>query len=287
MTKHPFHIVDISPWPLTGALGRIFLTRGMAAWMNKYDDTIMYLGLIIIVLTIVQWWRDVSREATFQGKHTKKVERGIRLGMILFISSEVAFFFAFFWAFFHSSLRPNVELGRIWPPAGIMPINPFDVPLLNTVILLSRGCSITWAHIAIIEDKWIEANISLMLTVALGVYFTFVQAAEYVMSSFTISDSVYGRTFFVATGFHGLHVLIGTAFIAVMLYRHNFFQFSKSHHFGFEARAWYWHFVDVVWLFLFICIYWWGFYFCKLWKLLSSYLKKGKPKNFCFERNLN
>ena len=287
MIKHPFHIVDYSPWPLTGSVGAFSLVAGIAAWFNKYDQTLIYFGLILIGLTIIQWWRDVTREATFQGKHTKKVELGIRLGILLFICSEVFFFLAFFWAFFHSRLRPAVELGRVWPPTGISGINPFDVPLLNTVVLLRRGCTITWAHIALIEDLWDEANISLWITVILGAYFTSLQAIEYAIASFSIADSVYGATFYVATGFHGLHVIIGTTFIAVILYRHNYFHFTRGHHFGFEASAWYWHFVDVVWLFLFVCIYWWGFYFCKLLKLLSSYLKKGIPRNFCFGNKIS
>ena len=284
MTKHPFHIVDYRPWPLTGALGSLFLVTGLASWMHKYENNFMLVGLFLIILTIIQWWRDVTREATFQGKHTEKVEKGIRIGMLLFICSEVFFFLAFFWAFFHSSLHPTLELGNIWPPAGIIPINPLEVPLLNTIILLSRGCSITWAHIAVIENNWIECTTSLYITVFLGIYFTIVQAAEYLFSPFSIADGAYGRTFFVATGFHGLHVIIGTTFIAVILYRHLNHHFNKEHHFGFEASAWYWHFVDVVWLFLFLCVYWWGFdeYFCKLYKLLSSYLKKDPVQKFLF-----
>lgn len=259
MTKHPFHIVDYRPWPLTGSVGAISLVAGIASYTHKYDSRLISFGLVLILATIIQWWRDVTREATFQGKHTEKVEQGMRMGIVLFISSEVFFFLAFFWAFFHSSLRPNIEVGGIWPPTGIKAIRPFDVPLLNTIILLSSGATITWAHIALIENKWMEAHLSLVVTVILGVYFTILQGLEYVISSFSLADGVYGRTFFVATGFHGLHVIIGTTFITVIIYRNFFFHFTKNHHFGFEARAWYWHFVDVVWLFLYLCIYWWGF----------------------------
>jgi len=237
MTKHPFHIVDASPWPLTGSLGRLFLVAGLAAYINKFDHRLIGLGLVLILATILQWWRDVTREATFQGKHTRKVESGIRLGIVLFISSEVFFFLAFFWAFFHASLRPNIEVGSSWPPTGIAAINPFDVPLLNTTILLSSGATITWAHIALIEDRWLEAHISLCVTVGLGIYFTALQAMEYLIARFRMRDGVYGRTFYVATGFHGLHVIIGTTFIAVILYRNMFLHFSRGHHFGFEARA--------------------------------------------------
>jgi cytochrome c oxidase subunit 3 len=237
MTKHPFHIVDASPWPLTGSLGRLFLVAGLTAYMNQFDHRLMGLGLVLILATMLQWWRDVTREATFQGKHTRKVESGIRLGIVLFISSEVFFFLAFFWAFFHASLRPNIEVGSSWPPTGIAAINPFDVPLLNTTILLSSGATITWAHIALMEDRWLEAHMSLCVTVGLGIYFTALQAMEYIIARFRIRDGVYGRTFYVATGFHGLHVIIGTTFIAVILYRNMYLHFSRGHHFGFEARA--------------------------------------------------
>ena len=214
---------------------------------------------MIIVMTILQWWRDVVREGALQGMHTRNVEDGLRLGMILFILSEVFFFISFFWAYFHSSLRPRVDVGSVWPPAGIITINPFDVPLLNTTLLLSSGATITWAHISILKDDWVEANIRIVLSFSLGFLFSLLQVLEYLNARFSISDSIYGRTFFVATGFHGVHVVIGTSFIIVMWIRHIDSHFSRSHHFGFEASAWYWHFVDVVWLFLFLCVYWWGY----------------------------
>ena len=258
MNKHPFHIVDVSPWPLIGSVGSLCLVGGLVSTIHRYGSTLLWLGLALIIATIVQWWRDVIREATFQGKHTAKVERGVRMGILLFISSEVFFFLAFFWAFFHSSLRPNVEIGSFWPPSGIITINPFDVPLLNTSILLSSGATITWAHISLLENRWMEAQLSLLVTVILGIYFSLLQALEYMSARFTISDGIYGRTFYVATGFHGLHVFIGTLFIAVIYYRNSKFHFRRHHHFGFEASAWYWHFVDVIWLFLFLTIYWWG-----------------------------
>nr|BBO25388.1 cytochrome oxidase subunit 3 [Linckia laevigata] len=256
--QHPYHLVDQSPWPLTGAISALMMTSGLILWFHTNSNLLLIFGGILLLLTIINWWRDVVREATFQGYHTLPVNNGLRYGMILFITSEVCFFFAFFWAFFHSSLAPTVELGVTWPPTGINPINPFLVPLLNTAVLLSSGVTVTWAHHSILSKNRNEAIQGLFLTILLGVYFTALQAWEYYDSSFTIADSVYGSTFFVATGFHGLHVLIGTTFLSVCFLRLITFHFSNQHHFGFEAAAWYWHFVDVVWLFLYICIYWWG-----------------------------
>ena len=258
MIRQPFHLVEYRPWPLTGAIGALILTVGIASWFHNYGITCIILGLIITILTIIQWWRDIIREGTFIGFHTTIVSTGLRWGIILFILSEVLFFFAFFWAFFHRRLVPTPELGCTWPPIGITPINPFSVPLLNTAVLLSSGVTVTWAHHRLIEGNYIERLQSLSITVILGAYFTFLQATEYIDSSFSIADRVYGATFFVATGFHGLHVLIGSSFLFICLLRISLQHFSIDHHFGFEAAAWYWHFVDVVWIFLYICIYWWG-----------------------------
>ena len=256
--KHPFHIVDGRPWPLTGAVGALMTVAGVGGFLHIYSTNLGWVGLIVIFLTMGQWWRDVIREATLQGKHTERVESGLRIGILLFIVSEVFLFFAFFWAFFHSSLSPNVERGTTWPPTGVKPIDPYEVPLLNTTVLLSSGASITWAHISLMNSRWIEAHVRFALTVGLGALFTLLQLIEYKYRTFSMADSVYGRVFFLATGFHGIHVVIGTIFIRAIWGRHLYRHFSESHHFGFEGRAWYWHFVDVVWLFLFICLYWWG-----------------------------
>nr|YP_009388943.1 cytochrome c oxidase subunit III [Ptyodactylus guttatus]BAX77903.1 cytochrome oxidase subunit 3 [Ptyodactylus guttatus] len=255
---HPYHMVDPSPWPLTGAIAALLMTSGLALWFHFNSTKLLLLGTITMLLTAIQWWRDIVREATFQGHHTKPVQQGLRYGMILFITSEVFFFLGFFWAFYHSSLAPTPELGGQWPPAGISPLNPFEVPLLNTAVLLASGVTVTWAHHAIMIGNYKEAVQGLTLTVLLGLYFTLLQAMEYVEAPFTIADATYGATFFVATGFHGLHVIIGTTFLLVCLLRQLNHHFTTQHHFGFEAAAWYWHFVDVVWLFLFISIYWWG-----------------------------
>nr|YP_010998236.1 cytochrome c oxidase subunit III [Plecia hardyi]WPM86393.1 cytochrome c oxidase subunit III [Plecia hardyi] len=257
-SNHPYHLVNYSPWPLTGAIGALTMVSGLVKWFHQYNNNLLMLGFMITLMTMYQWWRDISREGTFQGLHTMPVILGLRWGMILFIISEIFFFISFFWAFFHMSLSPNIELGSIWPPIGITPFNPFQIPLLNTAILLSSGITVTWAHHSLMENNHSQASQSLFFTILLGFYFSILQAYEYIEAPFSIADSVYGTTFFIATGFHGLHVLIGTMFLLVCLIRHLMNHFSNNHHFGFEAAAWYWHFVDVVWLFLYISIYWWG-----------------------------
>nr|ALO77293.1 cytochrome c oxidase subunit 3 [Brachinus crepitans] len=257
-SNHPFHLVDYSPWPLTGALGAMIMVSGLVKWFHQYNMNLLLIGTLVTLLTMIQWWRDITREGTFQGLHTYVVTMGLRWGMILFITSEVFFFISFFWGFFHSSLSPSIELGNSWPPMGIQPFNPLQIPLLNTLILLTSGITVTWAHHSLMENNYNQTFQSLLFTVILGIYFTILQGFEYIESPFTIADSVYGSTFFMATGFHGLHVIIGTTFLLVCLIRHYYNHYSSIHHFGFEAAAWYWHFVDVVWLFLYISIYWWG-----------------------------
>ena len=255
---HPYHIVDESPWPIFGSLGGLYLTTGIVSWFHLNTTFLFFIGNLLLILVIIQWWRDISREGSIQGLHTSIVELGLRWGIILFIVSEIFFFVRFFWAFFHRRLSPNPDIGSIWPPFGIKVFNPFQVPLLNTVILISSGISVTWSHHALIEGKFYQVTQSLLITVCLGVYFTILQVLEYYEATFTFADRVYGSTFFIATGFHGLHVLVGTIFLGVTLIRHLNCEFRSNHHFGFEAAAWYWHFVDVVWLFLYLVIYWWG-----------------------------
>nr|APX40127.1 cytochrome c oxidase subunit 3 [Chaetocnema arida] len=256
--NHPFHLVDISPWPLYGALSAMTIMIGLIKWFHLLNNNLLLIGLMISLLIMYQWWRDVVRESTYQGLHTLKVYKGLQWGMILFITSEIFFFISFFWAFFHSSLTPSIEIGMLWPPKGIYTFNPLEIPLLNTLILLTSGLTVTWAHHSLMENNYKQTLQGLMLTVILGIYFSILQGYEYMEAPFTISDSIYGATFFIATGFHGLHVLIGSTFLLMCLIRHYLNHFSSMHHFGFEAAAWYWHFVDVVWLFLYTSIYWWG-----------------------------
>nr|AML25911.1 cytochrome c oxidase subunit III [Staphylinidae sp. BMNH 1274216] len=256
--NHPFHLVDYSPWPLLGALSTMTTMIGLIKWFHMFNNDLFLFGFFITSLVAYQWWRDISREGTYQGLHTYTVTMGLRWGMILFITSEVFFFISFFWGFFHSSLSPTIELGMLWPPKGIETFNPIQIPLLNTLILLTSGLTVTWAHHSLMENNFNQTTQGLTLTILLGIYFSILQGYEYMEASFTISDAIYGSSFFMATGFHGIHVIIGTTFLLICLLRHLNNHFSCIHHFGFEAAAWYWHFVDVVWLFLYISIYWWG-----------------------------
>ena len=257
---HPYHLVDPSPWPFVGSIGALGLTTGGVMYFHRYvyGELLLTLSLILIILVMFVWWRDVIREGTYLGFHTLTVQRGLRMGMLLFILSEVIFFISFFWGFFHSALVPTVEIGSVWPPVGIIPLNAFEVPLLNTAILLTSGATVTWSHNAMISGNRKDTINGLIVTIVLGLIFTALQAMEYFETSFTIADSIYGTTFFVATGFHGLHVIIGTIFLTVSLIRIINHQLTKHHHNGYEAAIWYWHFVDYVWIFLFISIYWWG-----------------------------
>jgi len=258
--RHSFHLVDPSPWPLISAFSALMLTIGTAMFMHGYagGGFLLKMGFVMILFMMFCWWRDIIREGTFEGQHTKSVQTGLRMGMLLFIVSEVMFFFAFFWAFFHSSFNPSLAIGGVWPPAYIVTLDPWKIPLLNTCLLLSSGASVTWAHHSIVAGSKFQASVALIVTVVLAIIFTALQGFEYVTAPFTISDGIYGSCFYMATGFHGFHVIVGTLFLIVCLIRLYLNHFTREHHFGFEAAAWYWHFVDVVWLFLFITVYWWG-----------------------------
>lgn len=257
---HPFHLVDRSPWPFFASFGVLGLTFGGVLYMHSYvyGGYIAFGSFLYVAFIASLWWRDVVREATFQGHHTKAVKTGLRLGMKLFILSEVFFFIAFFWAFFASSLAPSVNIGAIWPPVGIKLFNPLEVPLLNTIILLASGVTITWAHRAIFipTKKYTrDAKIALFLTILLGLIFTYFQWVEYNEAPFSINDGIYGSIFYVTTGFHGAHVIIGTIFLIVNFIRLLRHHFTYTDHVGLESAIWYWHFVDVVWLFVYLFLY--------------------------------
>ena len=269
--KHPYHLVDPSPWPLIGAISALILAAGALTYMHPemFGTSLqpaleglgvwkILIGFVLVLFTMAGWWRDVIKESRTPGLHTPVVRLGLRYGMFLFISSEVMFFVAFFWAFFHFSLFPQHTAGGVWPPKGVLVFDPWDLPFLNTLILLTSGATVTWAHHALIENNRPHLVYGLALTIALGLTFTGVQAYEYSHAAFGFREGVYPSTFFMATGFHGFHVIVGTIMLIVCLVRAYRGHFTPRQHFGFEAAAWYWHFVDVVWLFLFVAIYIWG-----------------------------
>jgi cytochrome c oxidase subunit 3 len=276
--QHDYHLVDPSPWPFIGATGALIMAIGGVAWMryinggefpvfgyNIANPWLFFIGLAIALYTMFAWWSDTIKEA-HEGHHTRVVSLHLRYGMIMFIASEVMFFVAWFWAFFDASLFANEAAqvarteftGGQWPPEGIEVLDPWHLPLYNTIILLLSGTTVTWAHHALLHNDRKGLIWGLVLTVALGILFSCVQAYEYAAAPFQFSQSIYGATFFMATGFHGFHVLIGTIFLLVCLFRAMAGHFTPQQHFGFEAAAWYWHFVDVVWLFLFACVYVWA-----------------------------
>ncbi|PCH97561.1 MAG: cytochrome c oxidase subunit 3 [Rhodobacteraceae bacterium] len=269
--NHDFHILSPSIWPITGALGAFIMLAGAVLWMSPrmastgYDVNqpwVFLAGLALVLFTMFSWWSEVIEES-HAGDHTPVVTIGLRYGVIMFIMSEVMFFVAWFWSFFKHALYPMTEgypkIDGVWPPVGIETFDAFHLPLINTLILLCSGCLCTWAHHALSHEndrnglKW-----GLFGAVALGVLFTAFQAYEYSHAAFGFSGNIYGANFFMATGFHGFHVLIGTIFLLVCLFRANAGHFTQERHTGLEAAAWYWHFVDVVWLFLFFAIYIWG-----------------------------
>nr|AGO44102.1 cytochrome c oxidase subunit III [Haematopinus apri] len=255
---HPFHLVSPSPWPLLLSISTFSLMVGFYTWMSSMGSVLMMLGVFSVLLSLFCWLRDVIRESTYQGCHTMRVMKGLRLGIVMFIISEVMFFFSIFFGVFFLSLNPDVVLGSSYPPVGIQPLNYMGVPFLNTMILLSSGVTVTWCHHGIMSGNKHHSVVGLIITVMLGVLFVMFQFEEYYESSYTIADSVCGSLFYMSTGFHGIHVMLGTVMLIVSLVRLMMNHFSSTHNLGFEMSAWYWHFVDVVWLFLFISIYWWG-----------------------------
>ena len=267
--NHDYHLVDPSPWPAIGAAAAFILAVGAVMWMHGSNPAVALIGFAGVLYTMFMWWRDVVKES-HKGDHTDVVSLHLRYGMLLFIASEVMFFVAWFWAFFDASLFSGdaMQAARfeatagVWPPKGIEVFDPWHLPLINTLILLTSGTTVTWAHHALLTNDRKGLKWGLALTIGLGLLFTSIQAYEYSHAAFAFNrdngGNIYGSTFFMATGFHGFHVIIGTIFLTVCLLRALKGHFRPEKHFGFEAAAWYWHFVDVVWLFLFACIYVWG-----------------------------
>jgi len=267
--QHDYHLVDPSPWPIVGSISAFVLAVGLISLMHHLfaaAPLVFGAGVLGVLYTMMAWWSDVIKEAEREGYHTRVVQISHRYGMILFIASEVMFFVAWFWAYFNVALFPDAAkevaraafIGGVWPPKGIETFDPWHLPLLNTLILLTSGTTVTWAHHALLENDREGVKWGLICTVVLGALFTCVQAYEYGHAAFNFAGNIYGATFFMATGFHGAHVLIGTIFLIVCLLRVYAGHFTPKQHLGFEFAAWYWHFVDVVWLFLFVCIYVWG-----------------------------
>nr|YP_010889912.1 cytochrome c oxidase subunit III [Austromenopon paululum]WJJ69873.1 cytochrome c oxidase subunit 3 [Austromenopon paululum] len=252
-----YHLVDFSPWPLLTALAilmgvtNVILELSLGS-LNLETSSFM---LAFFCLCLWGWLRDIVSEGLYQGAHTLKVQSTLKLGMVLFIFSEVLFFFAFFWALGYYSVSPHVDTNS-WPPKGIHPVNPMGVPLLGSILLLSSSISATWSHHSILLGKKSSTSLSLGITVLLGALFLVFQIKEYQETTFGMNDSVYGSIFYLATGFHGFHVFLGSIMLFVSLSRLLRSEFSSSHHLGLEMSIWYWHFVDVVWLFLYICAYW-------------------------------
>ena len=257
---HPFHLVSPSPWPLNTSFCLLATTFSAVLSFQGFEKgvNLLFVSLISVIYCMSLWFRDVISEGTYIGNHTLAVQRGLSMGVGLFIVSEAFFFLAIFWAFFHSALSPTIELGAKWPPMGIQAINPFELPLLNTIILLSSGVTVTYAHHSLIQGNRRGALFGLVYTIILAIVFTALQGIEYTVSSFTISDGTYSSCFYFGTGFHGLHVIIGTAFLTVGFWRLLAYHLTENHHLGFESAILYWHFVDVVWLFLYISVYYWG-----------------------------
>nr|WJQ21821.1 cytochrome c oxidase subunit 3 [Myrsidea ptilorhynchi] len=254
-----FHIVDESPWPLYMSVSAFCLMASLVELCTLYSLNTLKIGVIITfsMLTFKGWLRDVTIEGTFLGYHTMLVQKGLKMGFVLFILSEVMFFACFFWSLFYYSISPSVAIGG-WPPTGVTSVNPLGIPLLGTIILMSSGISVTWSHYAMMAGNKNHSVKALLVTLVLGVTFTLLQLMEYLESSFSMSDSAYGSIFYMTTGFHGMHVLVGSIFLAVNLGRIFVNHLSKLHHVGLEFAIWYWHFVDVVWLALYLFLYWWG-----------------------------
>ena len=250
--KHPYHLVDPSPWPLLSSLAAGGLAVGALLFFKGLTSHGLWVGLLFLLVCMYGWWRSVVKEANTPGTHNSVVQTGLRYGVVLFIASEVMFFVAFFWAYFNARLFP---VGGVWPPQGIVPLDPMSLPFLNTLILLLSGTTVTWAHHALLHGDRQGLRQGLLYTVLLGTLFLGLQAYEYSHATFGFRDGIYASTFYMATGFHGFHVLIGTLFLLVCYLRARSGQFTEKHHVGFEAAAWYWHFVDVVWLFLFASVY--------------------------------
>jgi len=257
---HPYHLVENSPWPFFVSFSLFGLAMNTALTMHGYIGSSIWviLGIVCLVYSMSLWFRDVIAEGTYLGHHTLAVRNGINLGFLLFILSEALFFLGIFWSFGHSAISPTVELGAMWPPMGIEAIQATDLPLLNTILLLSSGATLTYSHHYLINGNRKQALLGLVFTLILAGSFTICQYIEYRTATFTITDGVFGSVFYMGTGFHGIHVIVGGIMLSIALWRIYSYHSTNTHHLGYHTSALYWHFVDVVWLFLFVVFYWYG-----------------------------
>nr|YP_010338946.1 cytochrome c oxidase subunit 3 [Erythrolobus coxiae]UNJ19018.1 cytochrome c oxidase subunit 3 [Erythrolobus coxiae] len=258
--RHSFHLVDFSPWPFCLGIVMFIIISGTTQYFHGYQkgELTLFVGLFLFFNIIIQWFRDINREATYEGHHTGLVQKGLRYGILLFIVSELLFFSGFFWGFFHTALSPSIEIGSIWPPKGIVVFNPWKIPFLNTLLLLLSGFFVTWTHFSLLKSVSNEVFFSLIITLFLAVIFMILQVIEYWEASFCFSDGAYGSIFYIMTGFHFIHVFVGFIFLMYCFLKFYTYNFTKQHHFALEAASWYWHMVDVVWLFLYVLIYYWA-----------------------------
>lgn len=255
--KHPFHILPPSPWPLVGSVGAFLMALGGAFAMHGEPPWLLAIGVAVVIFTMFGWWRSVIVEGHEEHAHTVAVQRGLRMGVGLFIASEMMFFVAFFWAYFHNALHVSPVIERQWPPVGIEPLHAFGLPLLNTVILLSSGVLLMIGRSFLLRQNRAFAVGGIAGAAALGALFLVLQAVEYGEAAFEFRSGIYASTFYMATGFHGFHVFVGTCALLVMALRAGRGTLGAEHHIGLEAAEWYWHFVDVVWVFLFLFFYLW------------------------------
>lgn len=279
--EHSYHIVETSPWPFFISLWLPLLILQFVNFLHNsvfFDQKNVFLlfSIFIFLIIIGCWFIDIIHEGTYEGFHTKTVQQSLRFGFILSIISEIILFFSFFWAFFYNFLNPSIFIGNVWPPLGINPLETWNIPFLNTIILLCSGITLTWSHLILVNSHTSQlaetspinlkelifkySLIGLFITIRYGSLFSFLQRFEYIVADFTIADGIYGSTFFILTGLHGSHVLIGTIFLIIQFVRIVKHHHLTTHHVGFEASIWYWHFVDIIWLFVFIIIYFWSNY---------------------------
>nr|AKM70175.1 cytochrome oxidase subunit III [Cinara tujafilina] len=256
--NQPYYILNLSPWPILMSLNTFNLLMSNIMIMNFKFNLYSLINFMLMIMISIMWWRDIIRESTFQGNHNFYIMNLIKLSMIMFIISEMFLFISFFWNFLHNSLAPSIELGLNWPPKNILFFNPLLIPLLNTIILLTSSFTITLTHFYLMNNKKKNTLIFMNLTIILSLYFLILQFIEYKQAMFTFSDSIFGASFYMATGFHGMHVIIGTIFLMMNLFRMMKLHLSFIHHISFELAAWYWHFIDIIWLFLYMTFYWWN-----------------------------